>query len=122
VVNANDRRRSSRPGIARRIGAGLSQDVALLTDGRYSGASRGFLVGHVVPEAYHGGPIALVQDGDEIVIDAEKNTIDLLVDDETLAKRKEKWVKPEPRFKRGLLYKYAQTVSDASNGCTTDGS
>jgi dihydroxy-acid dehydratase len=80
------------------------------------GASRGFLVGHVVPESYHGGPIALVQDGDEIVIDAEKNTIDLLVDDETLAKRKEKWVKPEPRFKRGLLYKYAQCVSDASNG------
>jgi dihydroxy-acid dehydratase len=103
-----------------RIGAGLSHDVALITDGRFSGASRGFIIGHCVPEAYNGGPIALVQDGDEIVIDAEANTIDLHVSPEELAERKKSWVQPEPKFKRGLLYKYIQTVKDVSQGAYTD--
>lgn len=101
-------------------GAGLSTSVALITDGRFSGASRGFIIGHVVPEAYNGGPIALVQDGDEIVIDAEANTIDLLVSQDDMATRQAAWKQPPPRFKRGLLYKYVQTVKDCSEGAYTD--
>ncbi|CAI5759686.1 unnamed protein product [Candida verbasci] len=102
------------------MGYGLGKDVALLTDGRFSGGSHGFLIGHIVPEAADGGPIALVEDGDIIVIDAENNRIDLLVDEETLAKRRENWTPPEPRYKRGTLAKYAKLVSDASKGCVTD--
>ena len=102
------------------MGAGLSHDVALITDGRFSGASRGFLVGHVVPEAYNGGPIALVEDGDDIEIDAEANTINLLVDEATLEERRKNWVQPEPRFKRGVLFKYMESVKDASHGAYTD--
>lgn len=102
------------------MGYGLGQDVALITDGRFSGGSHGFLIGHVVPEAAEGGPIALVEDGDEIVIDAENNIIDLLVEEDVLAKRREKWSPPEPRYKRGTLFKYAKLVSDASKGCVTD--
>ncbi|KAI5956184.1 ILV3 [Candida jiufengensis] len=102
------------------MGYGLGQDVALLTDGRFSGGSHGFLIGHIVPEAYEGGPIALVEDGDEIVIDAENNIIDLLVDENTLAERKKNWTPPEPRYKRGTLFKYSKLVSDASKGCVTD--
>ncbi|PSR87100.1 dihydroxy-acid/6-phosphogluconate dehydratase, partial [Coniella lustricola] len=102
------------------MGAGLGQDVALLTDGRFSGGSHGFIIGHVVPEAMEGGPIALVQDGDPIVIDAEKKVIDLQIPDEELQQRKSKWVRPEPRVLRGTLAKYASLVSDASKGCVTD--
>lgn len=102
------------------MGYGLGQDVALMTDGRFSGGSHGFIIGHVVPEAMEGGPIALVQNGDRIVIDAEKRVIDLQVSDEELKKRKDAWVRPQPRVLRGTLAKYATLVSDASKGCVTD--
>lgn len=102
------------------MGYGLGKDVALLTDGRFSGGSHGFLIGHIVPEAAVGGPIALVHDGDEIIIDAENNKIDLMVDEATLAERKKLWVAPEPRYKRGTLRKYSRLVTDASQGCVTD--
>lgn len=102
------------------MGYGLGQDVALLTDGRFSGGSHGFLIGHIVPEAAVGGPIALVHDGDEIVIDAENNRIDLLVSEDILAERKKKWTPPKPRYTRGTLAKYSKLVSDASLGCVTD--
>ena len=102
------------------MGAGLGKDVALITDGRFSGGSHGFLIGHVVPEAVDGGPIALVQDGDEIVIDAENNIIDLNVDPKILEQRRKAWTPPKPRYPRGTLAKYAALVSDASKGCVTD--
>ncbi|OAL28499.1 dihydroxy-acid dehydratase [Fonsecaea nubica] len=104
------------------MGAGLGKDVALITDGRFSGGSHGFLIGHIVPEAMEGGPIGLVRDGDNIVIDAESRTLDLIVDEATLKKRREEWNanKPEPRYRRGVLAKYAKLVSDASHGCITD--
>ncbi|ODQ77483.1 hypothetical protein BABINDRAFT_172820 [Babjeviella inositovora NRRL Y-12698] len=88
------------------MGYGLGKDVSLLTDGRFSGGSHGFLIGHIVPEAAEGGPIGLVQDGDEIIIDAEKNVIDLLVSEEVLAERRAKWTAPEPFYKSGTLFKY----------------
>lgn len=102
------------------MGYGLGKDVALLTDGRFSGGSHGFLIGHIVPEAAVGGPIALVKDGDEIVIDAENNIIDLLVDESVLAERKKSWSPPKPKYARGTLSKYSRLVSDASKGCITD--
>lgn len=102
------------------MGYGLGKDVALLTDGRFSGGSHGFLIGHVVPEAAEGGPIALVKDGDEIVIDADNNVIDLKVSPEELAQRKSNWSPPAPRYNRGTLSKYAKLVSNASLGCVTD--
>lgn len=102
------------------MGYGLGKDVALLTDGRFSGGSHGFLIGHIVPEAAEGGPIALVEDGDIIVIDADNNKIDLLVEEDVLAERRSKWTPPAPRYTRGTLHKYAQLVSDASKGCVTD--
>ncbi|WOO78874.1 Dihydroxy-acid dehydratase [Vanrija pseudolonga] len=102
------------------MGAGLGYDVACLTDGRFSGGSHGFVIGHVVPEAQVGGPIALVQDGDVIAIDAEANSISVDVSDEELARRKEKWVAPPLKVSKGTLYKYAKLVSDASHGCVTD--
>ncbi|MBQ52898.1 MAG: dihydroxy-acid dehydratase, partial [Leeuwenhoekiella sp.] len=102
------------------MGAGLGKDVALITDGRFSGGSHGFVVGHVSPEAQVGGNIALVENGDVISIDAVKNTINIDITDEELAKRREKWTAPELRFQRGALYKYAKTVSSASKGCVTD--
>lgn len=102
------------------MGYGLGKDVALLTDGRFSGGSHGFLIGHIVPEAAVGGPIALVEDGDVIVIDAENNKIDLLVDESVLAERKKHWVAPKPKYSRGTLGKYTKLVSDASLGCVTD--
>ncbi|CEJ92942.1 Putative Dihydroxy-acid dehydratase, mitochondrial [[Torrubiella] hemipterigena] len=103
------------------MGAGLGNDVALLTDGRFSGGSHGFLIGHIVPEAMEGGPIALVEDGDAIVIDTEARVIDLQVSDEVLAKRKAAWKAPPLRYAKGTLKKYARLVSDASHGCVTDG-
>lgn len=105
------------------MGAGLGNDTALITDGRFSGASRGFVVGHVTPEAFVGGPIALVKDGDIVTIDAEKNTLSVDVSDEEFAKRREEWEKTgkrEPRFKRGILFKYARDAADASEGAYTD--
>lgn len=102
------------------MGAGLGQDVALMTDGRFSGGSHGFIIGHVVPEAMEGGPIALVKDGDGIIIDAEKRVIDLQVSDEELQKRKSLWKRPAHKVPRGTLAKYASLVSDASKGCVTD--
>ena len=102
------------------MGAGLGADVALITDGRFSGGSHGFIVGHVVPEAYEGGPIALVQDGDTVVIDAEQATIVVEVSDEELAQRKAAWQQPAPKFERGMLAKYIRCVAPASQGCVTD--
>lgn len=102
------------------MGAGLGKDVALITDGRFSGGTHGFVVGHITPEAQEGGSIALVRNGDFITIDAETNTINLEVSDEELEKRKQIWKAPALKFKRGVLYKYARSVSSASRGCVTD--
>lgn len=102
------------------MGKGLGKDVALITDGRFSGGSHGFVVGHVTPEAFEGGPIALVEDGDRIVIDAETRQITVDVSDTELDERKTRWVRPESRYKRGVLAKYAKTVSSASEGAVTD--
>ena len=102
------------------MGRGLGDSVALITDGRFSGGSHGFVVGHVTPEAQEGGPIALVQDADQIVIDAEANTITLDIDDAELKARRQQWREPAPRFTRGVLAKYAKTVSSASEGAVTD--
>ena len=101
-------------------GRGLSQDVALLTDGRFSGGSHGFVIGHVPPEAHLGGPIALVEDGDTITVDADNTEINLHVSDEELAARQAKWQAPEAYTQRGTLAKYAQLVSSASEGAVTD--
>jgi dihydroxy-acid dehydratase len=102
------------------MGAGLGKDVALITDGRFSGGSHGFVVGHVSPEAQVGGGIALVKDGDEITIDAVNNTININISDEELEQRRKAWKQPELKIKSGSLYKYAKTVSSASKGCVTD--
>ncbi|RMB56936.1 dihydroxy-acid dehydratase [Dokdonia sinensis] len=102
------------------MGAGLGKDVALITDGRFSGGTHGFVVGHITPEAQTGGGIALIEDGDTITIDAEKNTINVEVSDSELAKRKANWTAPALKVTRGSLYKYARMVSSASEGCVTD--
>lgn len=102
------------------MGKGLGDDVALITDGRFSGGSRGFVVGHVTPEAYEGGAIALIENGDSITIDAQSRQMTLNISDEEMAKRKANWVKPAPRYTRGLLAKFAKTVSSASTGAVTD--
>ncbi len=102
------------------MGKGLGEDVALITDGRFSGGSHGFVVGHVTPEAIEGGPIAIVKDGDRISIDAESNTINLDLSDEEIKSRLDAWQKPEPRYTRGVLAKYAATVTSASEGAVTD--
>ena len=102
------------------MGAGLGKEVALITDGRFSGGTHGFVVGHITPEAQNGGNIALIKNGDKIIIDAEKNTINLNVSNEELINRKKNWIAPELKVKRGVLYKYAKNVSNASKGCVTD--
>ncbi|NLR91091.1 MULTISPECIES: dihydroxy-acid dehydratase [Flammeovirga] len=102
------------------MGAGLGKEVALITDGRFSGGTHGFVVGHITPEAAVGGNIALLKDGDMITIDAVTNKIEVDLSDEELAERRAKWVAPEPKFKKGILYKYIKTVSSASEGCVTD--
>lgn len=102
------------------IGAGLGKDVALITDGRFSGGTHGFVVGHIVPEAQEGGVIGLLQDGDIITIDAETNTLSVDLSDQEIEKRKNKWVQPPYKFSRGILYKYIKSVSTASEGCVTD--
>lgn len=102
------------------IGEGLGKEVALITDGRFSGGSHGFVVGHVTPEAQNGGNIALIKDGDKIKIDAVNNTIDVLISVEEMSTRRANWQAPELKAKNGVLYKYAQSVSSASEGCVTD--
>ena len=102
------------------MGAGLGSSVALITDGRFSGGSHGFVVGHVTPEAHEGGAIALIENGDVITIDAVKNTIDLKISDEEMAKRRANWVQPPLKVTQGVLLKYARAVSSASTGCVTD--
>lgn len=102
------------------MGAGLGSDVALITDGRFSGGSHGFIVGHIVPEAQEGGPIGLLEDGDTITIDAINNRLDVDLNDEELANRKSRWVQPEYKATKGTLYRYIKTVKTASEGCVTD--
>ena len=102
------------------MGKGLGQDIALITDGRFSGGSHGFVVGHVTPEAAEGGPIAIVETGDRISIDAENNTINLELSDAEIASRLSKWQKPAPRYTKGVLAKFAASVASASEGAVTD--
>jgi len=102
------------------MGAGLGSDVALITDGRFSGGSHGFLVGHVTPEAQDGGTIALVKNGEQITIDAETNRIDIAVSDTDLAARRAAFKAPPFKHTRGTLYKYIKNVKTASEGCVTD--
>jgi dihydroxy-acid dehydratase len=102
------------------MGAGMGGDVALMTDGRFSGGSHGFIIGHVVPEAQEGGPLALIRDGDLITIDAKQNRIDVAVDEAEMAQRRAQWSTPPFKATRGTLYKYIKMVKDASEGCVTD--
>lgn len=102
------------------VGAGLGKSVALITDGRFSGGTHGFVVGHITPEAFEGGLIGLVKDNDIIEIDAEKNTLNLKVSEDEIARRKEEWQQPALKATRGVLYKYAKLVKNASEGCVTD--
>jgi dihydroxy-acid dehydratase len=102
------------------VGAGLAKDVALMTDGRFSGGSHGFIVGHVSPEAHVGGPIGLLKNGDSITVDADKLELTVEISDEEMAARRAAWKQPPPPFKSGWLYKYSKTVSSASYGCLTD--
>ena len=102
------------------MGAGLGKEVALITDGRFSGGTHGFVVGHIVPEAQEGGVIGLLQDGDIITIDAETNTLSVDLSEQEIEKRKNNWVQPPYKFSKGVLYKYINSVSTASEGCVTD--
>ena len=102
------------------VGAGLGSDVALMTDGRFSGGSHGFIVGHITPEAQEGGPIALIRSGDQITIDAEQNRIDVALSEAELAARQSAWQAPPYKATRGTLHKYIKSVKSASEGCVTD--
>ena len=102
------------------MGAGLGKDVALITDGRFSGGTHGFVVGHIVPEAQEGGVIGLVEDGDIITIDAETNTLSVDLTDQIIENRKNKWTQPPYKFNQGVLHKYIKSVATASEGCVTD--
>ena len=102
------------------MGKGLGGDVALITDGRFSGGSHGFVVGHICPEAFAGGPLALVRNGDRIGIDARKRSIHIDVSDAELKRRRKAWKCPAPRYTRGVLAKYAAQVGPASQGAVTD--
>jgi len=102
------------------MGAGLGSKVALITDGRFSGGSHGFIIGHVTPEAQLGGPIALVKDGDKITLDAQKKEITLHVSDDEMKKRMAAWKAPPYKYTNGILYKYIKAVKSASEGCVTD--
>jgi dihydroxy-acid dehydratase len=102
------------------MGAGLGADVALMTDGRFSGGSHGFIVGHITPEAQEGGPIGLVQNGDVVTIDAEGNRLDVDLDSAELEARRAAWQAPPFKATRGTLYKYIKSVKSASEGCVTD--
>jgi dihydroxy-acid dehydratase len=101
------------------MGAGLGKDVALITDGRFSGGSHGFVVGHITPEAIEGGLIGLLKDGDIITIDAINNRLDVDLSDEEIEQRRKGWIKPPYKFKTGILKKFIDTVSTASEGCVT---
>jgi dihydroxy-acid dehydratase len=103
------------------MGRGLGDSVALITDGRFSGGTRGFVVGHVSPEAFVGGPIALLKDGDVITIDAKKDLLTVAVSAAELAKRRKAWKQPKPRYRRGVLAKFAALAASASQGAVTDG-
>jgi dihydroxy-acid dehydratase len=102
------------------IGQGLGESVGLITDGRFSGGTHGFCIGHVAPEAVDGGPIAFVEEGDRIRIDVVEHTIDLLVDEATLEERKGRWKRPEPRYTSGVLAKYARLAAGAERGAITE--
>jgi dihydroxy-acid dehydratase len=102
------------------MGRGLGKDVALITDGRFSGGTHGFVVGHITPEAHVGGPIALIKNGDPILIDAGKRQLTLGIPAKELAGRRKAWNKPKPRYTRGVLAKYAHLVTSASQGAVTD--
>jgi dihydroxy-acid dehydratase len=102
------------------IGAGMGAEVALITDGRFSGGTHGFVVGHISPEAFNGGLIGLLKDGDLITIDAVNNRLEVDLTEEEISIRKERWIQPELRYQKGVLYKYARQVSSASDGCVTD--
>jgi dihydroxy-acid dehydratase len=102
------------------MGRGLGKDVALITDGRFSGGTHGFVVGHITPEAYEGGVLAIIEDGDEITITAETNEVKVNLTDEEIKTRLSKWKQPEPKYKKGVLSKYAKLVSTASKGAVTD--
>ncbi|HAZ41238.1 MAG TPA: dihydroxy-acid dehydratase, partial [Methylococcaceae bacterium] len=102
------------------MGKGLAKDVALITDGRFSGGTHGFVVGHITPEAYVGGPLAIVEEGDRITIDAESREISLHVDAAVIRQRLAGWKAPEPRYRRGVLAKFAKLASSASEGAVTD--
>jgi len=102
------------------MGVGLGKSVALITDGRFSGGTHGFVVGHVTPEAQEGGLLAVIRDGDVITIDAEKNTLDTDLTEGEIASRFRAWKAPKYKVTQGTLYKYIKTVSDASQGCVTD--
>ncbi|MDB5003468.1 MAG: dihydroxy-acid dehydratase [Mucilaginibacter sp.] len=102
------------------FGAGLGSSVALITDGRFSGGTHGFVVGHITPEAFDGGAIALIKDEDKIIIDAVTNRINVILSDEEMAARKAAWIQPKLKVTKGLLYRYAKTVSNAAEGCVTD--
>ena len=102
------------------MGAGLGKDVALLTDGRFSGGSHGFIIGHITPEAQDGGPIAFVRDGDRITIDANACELSVGIDDAEMARRKAAWTPPAPKATSGVLGKYVRLVKSASEGCVTD--
>ncbi len=102
------------------MGRGLGKEVALITDGRFSGGTHGFVVGHITPEAYDGGPLAIVQDGDGITIDARKRQLVLELPKNEIARRLKKWKRPQPRYRRGVLAKYAAHVTTASLGAVTD--
>jgi dihydroxy-acid dehydratase len=101
------------------MGKGLGEKVALITDGRFSGGTHGFVVGHITPEAFSGGPLAIIEDGDEILIDAENNKLELLIDDSAIAQRLSNWKQPTPRYKKGVLAKYAKLVHSATEGAIT---
>ena len=102
------------------MGAGLGEDVALITDGRFSGGSHGFIIGHVTPEAQEGGPLALVEDGDRIAIDAKVNRIDLEVPDAEIERRRAAFTPPPLKATRGTLFRYIKDVKTATEGCVTD--
>jgi dihydroxy-acid dehydratase len=102
------------------MGAGMGKEVALITDGRFSGGSHGFIVGHITPEAQEGGPIALVKNGDRVTIDAVRNRIEVEVSDGELAARRASWRMPPYKVTRGVLRKYIRSVRSASEGCVTD--
>lgn len=102
------------------MGAGLGKDVALITDGRFSGGSHGFIIGHITPEAQIGGNISLVEDGDIICIDTENHRLDVLVHEDELERRKSNWLPPPLKANNGTLYKFIKNVKSASDGCVTD--